>query len=100
MATVKWPTTPSPGPLNASPIVGVQMPKIDSSISPAANTEDLSTEKLLQNAKRVDIDGKSYPTLGGLPILRKIGQGGMAAVYYSVHPRLKQELAIKVMPYQ
>ena len=35
---------------------------------------------------------------GRIPILCRIGMGGMGAVYYAVHPRLNVEVAIKILP--
>jgi len=60
--------------------------------------EDLSGDDILLRAARVTVDGRSMPALNGIPLYRKLGQGGMAAVYYGVHPRLSQEVAIKVLP--
>lgn len=62
--------------------------------------EDLSSDDVLVHASHVTVGGRSMPALGGIPIYRKLGQGGMAAVYYGIHPRLNQEVAIKVLPSQ
>ncbi|HYF49639.1 MAG TPA: protein kinase [Planctomycetota bacterium] len=61
--------------------------------------QDLSTERLLKDAPRVEHNGKQVPALNGIPLLTKIGQGGMGAVYYGVHPRLRSEVAVKVLPF-
>ncbi|MCW8129940.1 MAG: protein kinase [Planctomycetota bacterium] len=61
--------------------------------------QDLSQDKLLLSANRVTVDGKPTPALGGIPLLTKLGQGGMGAVYYGIHPRLKLEVAVKVLPF-
>jgi serine/threonine protein kinase len=61
--------------------------------------QDLLTENLLLGAPRTTFEGKQCPALGGIPLLRKLGQGGMGAVYYGVHPRLNIEVAVKVLPY-
>ena len=61
--------------------------------------QDLLAENLLLGAPRIEFEGKKCPALGGIPLLRKLGQGGMGAVYYGVHPRLNIEVAVKVLPY-
>ena len=61
--------------------------------------QDLLAENLLLGAPRMEFEGKQCPALGGIPLLRKLGQGGMGAVYYGVHPRLNIEVAVKVLPY-
>ena len=78
----------SPG--NSSSIEGVVL-------SMAA--QDLTGERLLQAATRVESHGRLCPTLKGIPLLAKLGQGGMGAVYYGVHPRLRSEVAVKVLPF-
>ena len=60
---------------------------------------DLLGEKLLQQAPRIEFHGQMCPALNGIPMLRKLGQGGMGAVYYGIHPRLRSEVAIKVLPF-
>jgi serine/threonine protein kinase len=67
--------------------------------TPSLPTQDLLGDKLIQSAARANIGGRHAPTLGGIPLLAKIGQGGMGAVYYGVHPRLETEVAIKVLPF-
>ena len=37
--------------------------------------------------------------LGDYTLLRRIGVGGMGAVYYGLHPRLKRDVAIKILPF-
>src|SRR5205823_4676117 len=54
---------------------------------------------LLANAPRIDTNGKATPALGGIPLLAKLGQGGMGAVYYGIHPRLQVAVAVKVLPF-
>jgi serine/threonine protein kinase/tetratricopeptide (TPR) repeat protein len=61
-------------------------------------TEDLTQDRLLLSAKRVVVEGQPTPVLGGIPLLAKLGQGGMGAVYYGIHPRLQKEVAVKVLP--
>lgn len=61
--------------------------------------QDLSTEKLLSDAPKIESSGKICPSLNGIPLLAKLGQGGMGAVYYGIHPRLRSEVAVKVLPF-
>src|SRR5579862_3952421 len=61
--------------------------------------QDLSSEKLLRDAPRLESSGKICPSLNGIPLLAKLGQGGMGAVYYGIHPRLRSEVAVKVLPF-
>ena len=61
--------------------------------------QDLSSERLLRDAPRVENNGRTCPALNGIPLLAKIGQGGMGAVYYGIHPRLNSEVAVKVLPF-
>src|SRR5690606_16979197 len=62
-------------------------------------SQDLSDDKLLLSAPRVSIEQKSVPALGGIPLLAKLGQGGMGAVYFGIHPRLHLDVAVKVLPF-
>jgi formylglycine-generating enzyme required for sulfatase activity/tRNA A-37 threonylcarbamoyl transferase component Bud32 len=62
-------------------------------------TQDLSGDKMILAAPRVNYMGRVVPALGGIPLLSKLGQGGMGAVYYGIHPRLNKEIAIKVLPF-
>ena len=69
--------------------------------APSVPRQDLSAEKILAHAPRTQLpDGASVPVLAGIPILAKLGQGGMGAVYYGLHPRLEVEVAVKVLPLQ
>ncbi|MCY3023940.1 MAG: protein kinase [Planctomycetota bacterium] len=61
--------------------------------------QDLTGERLLLSAPRTESHGRQCPTLNGIPLLAKIGQGGMGAVYYGIHPRLRSEVAVKVLPF-
>ena len=62
-------------------------------------TEELCGDALLSAAPRIKFNGKDVPGLAGIPLLSKLGQGGMGAVYFGVHPRLRQEVAVKVLPF-
>jgi len=70
----------------------------DPALTSIATASDLCNDNLLIVAPRIQHEGKTVPSLGGIPLLRKLGQGGMAAVYYAIHPRLKKEVAVKVLP--
>jgi hypothetical protein len=69
-------------------------------LSADVHSADLNSDPLLTTAPRVQHQGQSLPALGGIPLLHKLGQGGMGAVYYAHHPRLNQEIAVKVLPFQ
>lgn len=64
------------------------------------NIQDLTNDKILLHTKRMEFDGKTVPSLGGIPLLRKIGQGGMGAVYVGYRQLLQREVAVKVLPQQ
>ncbi|MCX7805829.1 MAG: protein kinase, partial [Planctomycetota bacterium] len=67
----------------------------------SASVQDLESDKLLQSAPRVALpDGRLVPSLGGIPLLSKLGFGGMGAVYFGIHPRLNVEVAVKVLSFQ
>src|SRR5262245_31372753 len=57
---------------------------------------DLTKDGLLAIAPR---DPSGRPTLGGIPLFKKLGQGGMGAVYLGKHPRLGVEVAVKILPF-
>ena len=61
---------------------------------------DLASEGLLKPAPRILFNQLTVPALGGIPLLAKLGQGGMGAVYFGVHTRLQLEVAVKVLPFQ
>jgi eukaryotic-like serine/threonine-protein kinase len=70
---------------------------------PARTTEmridDLSEDRLLSMALKMNVDGRMVPSLGGIPLLHRLGVGGMGSVYYGIHPRLQLEVAVKVMSF-
>ncbi|HYF47811.1 MAG TPA: protein kinase [Planctomycetota bacterium] len=93
---------PKPGdphPLSPVPPSQGGVPSHPSRAGNAAPVQDLLQDKLLLAAPRVEFKGKFVPALGGIPILSRIGQGGMGAVYLGVHPRLDQDVAVKVLPF-
>lgn len=55
-------------------------------------------DELLVDAPRKNVNGRMVPVLGGIVLLSRIGQGGMGAVYYGIHSRLDNEVAVKVLP--
>ncbi|HYG77479.1 MAG TPA: protein kinase [Planctomycetota bacterium] len=71
---------------------------VGKAVSLSVAEQDLSGEGLLQQAPRIDFNGRPVPSLGGIPLIAKLGQGGMGAVYYGIHPGLQIEVAVKVLP--
>jgi hypothetical protein len=69
------------------------------SLGASIPVEDLSGDKLIHSARRTVYNEKPVPSLGGIPLLAKLGQGGMGAVYYGLHPRLNREVAVKILPF-
>ncbi|MCY3022799.1 MAG: serine/threonine-protein kinase, partial [Planctomycetota bacterium] len=65
---------------------------------PAYAFQDLSSDPLLSKAPHMEYLGARRPALGGIPLLAKIGQGGMGAVYYGLHPVMGVAVAVKVLP--
>jgi serine/threonine-protein kinase len=47
----------------------------------------------------VEYEGRIVPSLGGIPLLSRIGHGGMGTVYFGMHLRLDKEVAVKVLPF-
>ncbi|MBI3829056.1 MAG: SUMF1/EgtB/PvdO family nonheme iron enzyme [Planctomycetes bacterium] len=60
--------------------------------------QDLTQDKLLQDTGHAEVDGRLVPRLGKIPLLARLGTGGMSAVYYGIHPNLRVEVAVKVLP--
>jgi serine/threonine protein kinase len=60
--------------------------------------EDLSEDELLEDLPKVDFAGLTVPSVGGIPVLAKIGQGGMGSVYLGVRVLLQHEVAVKILP--
>jgi len=67
---------------------------------PTGPTILLDQERLLSQVPRGTHEGKAAPVLGGIPLLSKIGQGGMGAVYYGISPTSQLPVAVKVLPLQ
>jgi serine/threonine protein kinase len=66
----------------------------------SVTVQDLISDKLLLAAPRFNYSGQNVPSLGGIPLLAKLGSGGMGSVYFGIHPRLKLEVAVKILPFQ
>ncbi|MGD0093197.1 MAG: SUMF1/EgtB/PvdO family nonheme iron enzyme, partial [Planctomycetota bacterium] len=75
------------------------LPTTATGIPPTIPPQDLSGDTFIVKAQRVELMGIPVPSLGGIPLLAKLGQGGMGAVYYGIHPRLDKEVAVKVLPF-
>lgn len=59
--------------------------------------EDLENDDFLAGVRRATFHGQPVPMLGGILLIRRIGQGGMGAVYYGLHSRLRTNVAVKVL---
>ena len=79
------------------PPTGMLPVKLLESVDPALTVQDLSEDRLLTVAARVQIDNKAVPVLGGIPLFVKLGQGGLGRVYYGLRPRSKTPVAVKVV---
>lgn len=95
--------TERPGQSPAPPagLSGPASGGLDIASNPSVPRQDLSGDKLLATALKVSVGPEKtpVPALGGIPLLAKLGQGGMGAVYYGIHPRLEIEVAVKVLPF-
>ncbi len=60
--------------------------------------QDLSEEYSLERCERVEFEGEKRPSLGRVVLLARIGKGATGAVYLGVHPMLRTELAVKLLP--
>lgn len=92
-------TPPLSPPPSASTTQGVRAGTADLLKRPSVPIEDLNADKLLLAASRLAIESQTFPSLSGIPLLAKLGQGGMGAVYFGIHPRLRLEVAVKVLPF-
>ncbi|GMV79136.1 MAG: hypothetical protein AMXMBFR7_03200 [Planctomycetota bacterium] len=96
-ATVMRPSDPPPPA--PRPIVDAEGDgELDLPTERSLPPQDLSRDALLALAPRHAMDGLTVPVLGGVFLVAKIGQGGMGAVYYGLHSRLRKEVALKVLP--
>lgn len=59
---------------------------------------DLGSDRLLRSLERSSHEGAEVPSIAGIHILRKLGQGGMGAVYLGWKPLLRRHVAVKVLP--
>lgn len=71
----------------------------DLAVDLTVGVEDLSADKLLLSAPRLQVSGYVVPAPSGIPLLAQLGQGGMATVYFGVHPRLRKPVAVKVLSF-
>ena len=92
--------SPLPPPSQRAPSVeGLSIFDLPMTEQRSVETKDLLQDKLILAAPRMTVSGRQVPALGGIPLLAKLGQGGMGAVYFGIHPRLQKEVAVKVLPF-
>ncbi len=72
---------------------------LNTSVQITVQWQNLLNDPFVMNAPRATVEGKSVPCIGGIPLLAKIGQGGMGAVYYGVHRGFAREVAVKILPF-
>jgi serine/threonine-protein kinase len=58
---------------------------------------DLSKDSILGLVPRKRVGSNVLPILGKMLLLRKLGEGGMGAVYHGYNPRMQKEVAVKVL---
>src|SRR5438067_13764556 len=61
--------------------------------------QNLLSDQYLCNAPRVRVGDHLTPSLGGIALLSKLGQGGMGVVYHGVHGESGCEVAVKILPF-
>jgi len=83
---------PSPHPKNSSSAGSTTV------IVTTEEMQDLSKDSLLIMAPRTTLNSVTVPCLGCIALVKKLGQGGMAAVYLGFNPRLNKKVAVKVLP--
>ncbi|MHC4451045.1 MAG: serine/threonine-protein kinase [Planctomycetota bacterium] len=64
----------------------------------STHPEYLLEDWTLQGCGTVPFEGEDRPAIGGIPLLAKLGRGGMGYVYCGLHPELGFEVAVKVLP--